>query len=117
MEIGHVPFKLKDEIQKQYREVVDKLFEKMDVNKFEMTKAGFQNKVEMLKSGPDSGRRLSQERYNLANRVAKIKDEVTVWENNIGFLPIQNNLNCLVGNLNKRLNGQKRRFRRLKPKC
>jgi hypothetical protein len=41
--------------------------------------------VEMLKSGPDSGRRLSKERFNLVSRVTKIKEEVTLWENNIGF--------------------------------
>lgn len=85
MEIGHVPFKFKDEIQQQFREAVDKLFDKMDVNKLEMSKAGFQNKVEMLKSGPDSGRRLSKERFNLVNRASKIKEDVALWENNIGF--------------------------------
>jgi hypothetical protein len=85
MEIGHVPFKFKDEIQQQFREAVDKLFDKMDVNKMEMTKTGFQNKVDMLKSSPDSGRRLSKERFNLVNRMTKIKEDVALWENNIGF--------------------------------
>ncbi|HEY9115877.1 MAG TPA: DUF349 domain-containing protein [Bacteroidales bacterium] len=85
MEIGHVPYKIKDEIQHQYRDAIDKLFDKMDVSKTEMTKAGFQSKVDMLKSSPDADRRLSKERFHLVNKVTKIKEDVALLENNIGF--------------------------------
>ena len=58
LEIGFVPFKEKDTIQDEYRDVIDKLISTMDINKIELTKADFQNKIEMLKAAPDSDRRI-----------------------------------------------------------
>ncbi|MCB2208533.1 MAG: DUF349 domain-containing protein [Bacteroidetes bacterium] len=85
LEIGFVPFKVKDTIQDEYREVIDKLISSMDINKIELTKADFQNKIEMLKAAPDSDRRLSKEFFNVENKIKKIKEDVALWENNIGF--------------------------------
>lgn len=85
LEIGFVPFKDKDTIQDEYREVVDKLISTMDINKTELTKADFKNKIEMLKAAPDSNRRISQELFNVENKIKKIKEDVALWENNIGF--------------------------------
>jgi hypothetical protein len=85
LEIGFVPFKQKDSIQDEYREVVDKLISAMDINKIELTKADFKNKIEMLKAAPDSDRRLSQELFSVENKIKKIREDVALWENNIGF--------------------------------
>ncbi len=85
LEIGFVPFKVKDAIQDEYREAIDKLISSMDINKIELTKADFQNKIEMLKAAPDSDRRLSKEFFNVENKIKKIKEDVALWENNIGF--------------------------------
>lgn len=85
LEIGFVPFKEKDAIQDQYREVIDKLISEMDINKLELTKSDFKNKIEMLKAAPDANRRISQELFNVENKIKKIKEDVALWENNIGF--------------------------------
>jgi len=85
LEIGFVPFKVKDTIQDEYREAIDKLISAMDINKIELTKADFENKIEMLKAAPDSDRRLSKEFFNVENKIKKIKEDVALWENNIGF--------------------------------
>ena len=57
----------------------------MDINKIELTKADFKNKIEMLKAAPDSDRRLSQELFSVENKIKKIREDVALWENNIGF--------------------------------
>ncbi len=85
LEVGFVPFKDKDAIQDEYRDVIDKLISTMDINKIELTKADFKNKIEMLKAAPDSDRRISQELFSVENKIKKIKEDVALWENNIGF--------------------------------
>lgn len=85
MDIGHVPFKEKDKLQHEYREAVDALIDKMDINKSELTQSGFKNKIEMLKNDPDAEWRLKKERNYLFSKISKIKEDVALWENNIGF--------------------------------
>lgn len=85
MEIGHVPFKEKDDLQHSYRKAVDELIEKMDINKSELSRSGYENKIEMLKNDPDSDWKLKKERNHLQNKINKIKEDVALWENNIGF--------------------------------
>ena len=85
LEIGHVPFKEKDKIQHDYREAVDRLIDKMDINKNELSKSGYKSKIEMLKNDPDGDWKIKKERNHLLNRINKIKEDVALWENNIGF--------------------------------
>jgi len=85
LEIGFVPFKEKEAIHDEYRDTIDKLISGMEINKLELTKSDFQNKIEMLKAAPDAGRRLSKERFNVENKIKKVKEDVALWENNIGF--------------------------------
>ncbi len=85
IEIGYVPFKEKDKIQTTYRAAIDKLVGKMDINKSELSSADFKNRIDLLKSSPDGGKRLSKERIFISGKIKKIKEDLDVWENNIGF--------------------------------
>jgi len=85
LEIGHVPFKEKDKVQQDYREAIDKLIDKLDINKNELSKSGYKSKIEMFKNDPDGDWKIKKERNHLLNRINKIKEDVALWENNIGF--------------------------------
>jgi hypothetical protein len=85
MEIGHVPMKDKDAVQKQYRKAIDELLNKMDINKLELSKTAFKSKVDIMKNDPDASWKLNKERNNISARIKKLQDDVAVWENNIGF--------------------------------
>ncbi|MEJ2595972.1 MAG: DUF349 domain-containing protein, partial [bacterium] len=85
MEIGFVPFKEKDRLQKEYRQAVDALIEKMDINRMELSKAGFEEKVEIMKNDPNADQMISRERSGLQKRIREISDEIALWENNITF--------------------------------
>ena len=45
MDIGHVPFKDKDRVQQDYRSAIDALIDKMEINKGELTRAGYEERV------------------------------------------------------------------------
>ncbi|MDP2724119.1 MAG: DUF349 domain-containing protein [Bacteroidales bacterium] len=85
VEIGHVPFQMKDKVQHEYREAIDKLMNKLDLSRMEATASDFRNKVELMKTGPEADRRLYKERNVLVAKMKHLQDDVMLWENNIGF--------------------------------
>ena len=85
MDTGHVPFKDKDKLQKKYREAIDQLIDKMDIDRQELSQTDYKNKIDMLKGDKDSEWRLEKERTNLMGKMKKLNDEIALWENNIGF--------------------------------
>lgn len=77
--IGHVPFKEKDRIYKQYRTVVDALFDKLNLS-------ASKKKLSNFKSNLGKGNNLYREREKLVRVHENLKNEIKTYENNIGFL-------------------------------
>lgn len=77
--VGHVPFKEKDKVYKQYRGLIDGLFDKLHVSESARRVSNFRKKVS--ESGnPD------RERERLLQAYDRIKNEIKTYENNLGFL-------------------------------
>lgn len=85
MAIGHVPMKMKDAVQNEYRKLIDGLFDKMRLNENEATTEEYRAIVSGMKEDPDSRDKVRRERTNLQNRIQKLRDEIATLENNIGF--------------------------------
>jgi len=77
--IGHVPFKDKDKIYKQYRHVVDALFDKLNLS-------ASKKKLNNFKSNLNKEANLYREREKLVRAYENMKNEIKTYENNIGFL-------------------------------
>ncbi len=116
VEIGHVPFNQKDKVQAAYREHIDKLFDKLSINRMEVTAQNYQKHVEELMDAPDDGRRLSRERNYLSNKLRTLQEEITVWENNIGFFSSSKQSNKLKEDFEKKIEKAKRELEILKGK-
>ena len=85
MAIGHVPMKVKDAIQNEYRSLIDGLFDKMRANDNELTANEYRSMISGLKEDPDSRDKVRRERMNLQGKIQKLRDEIATLENNIGF--------------------------------
>ena len=116
LEIGFVPFKEKEAIHDEYRDTIDKLISGMEINKLELTKSDFQNKIEMLKATPDAGRRLSKERFNIENKIKKVKEDVALWENNIGFFSSSKQSELLKNEFQSKIDKAKKEISMLQAK-
>ena len=93
-EIGFVPIKQKEAIQKQYKEVVDKLFGALRGNERERNFDKFRNRISTLKQSGD--KRLRYERERLYNKVKQLEADIATLENNIGFFAGSKNAESLV---------------------
>lgn len=77
--IGHVPFKDKDKLYKQYHQVIDKLFDKLNLS-------ASQKKLSSFKSTISKEGNLYREREKLVRAYENMKNEIQTYENNLGFL-------------------------------
>lgn len=84
-EIGHVPIKLKDSINKEFRSIINQIYDKLDLDASEKSKLHFKSKLESLKNAPKSFGRIRNERDKIASKMDKLQGNIILWENNIGF--------------------------------
>jgi hypothetical protein len=81
--IGHVPFKEKDKVYKEYREAVDHQFEVLNVDASQRRLDNFKNNLKDISSKGEN--KLYREREKLVRAYEHLKSEIATYENNIGF--------------------------------
>ena len=95
--IGHVPYKDKDRIYKQYRALVDSLFNKMN-------QSASKKKLSNFKSNLKKEGNIYRERERLMRIHDNMKNEIKTYENNIGFLTSSSKKgNSLVNEMNRKI--------------
>ena len=100
--IGHVPYKEKDKLYKEYHEVLDRLYKDLHVTAARRRMDNFRNNLKKVADrGADA---LDNERGRLMRRFEQLKQEVNTYENNLGFLNISSKKgNSLIDEMNRRI--------------
>ncbi|MDO4756051.1 MAG: DUF349 domain-containing protein, partial [Parabacteroides sp.] len=86
--IGHVPFKEKDKIYKEYHEAVDSQFDRFREDQSDRKMQAFRNNLNELGNKEKAKGKLFNEREKLMRMYERMKNELQTYENNIGFLSI-----------------------------
>lgn len=86
--IGHVPFKEKDKVYKEYHEAVDSQFDRLKVNQNDRKMQSFRSNLNDMAGGEHGKGKLYGEREKLMRMYDRMKNELQTYENNIGFLSI-----------------------------
>ena len=107
MAIGYVPMKYKEATQDEYRKSIDALFEKMKITQNEISTAEYRNMVEGLKDDPESRDKVRRERNILTNKITKLREEIIVLENNIGFFSSSKQSELMRAEYEKKINRAK----------
>ena len=79
--IGHVPYRDKDKVYADYREAVDKAFDKLDMKGTRASLANFESSISQMGGGD----KMSREREKLVRAYEAKCSELTTCENNMGF--------------------------------
>ncbi len=108
--IGKVPFKEKDLIYNDYKAAIDVHYSKLKLEGAEKEKVLFQAKIDSLKSSPNAERAFDQERRDIQNKIALLKQEVQQYENNLGFFAKSKNANPLIQEIEIKINAAKRKI-------
>ena len=116
IEIGFVPMKHKDTINKEYRELIDGLFDTMRKNQNEASTNDFREMMESWKGDPNAGERVRKESSKLQTRIQKLRDEIAAMENNIGFFSNSKNSELMRAEYEKKINKAKEDLKVLEEK-
>ena len=96
--VGHVPFKEKDRIYKQYRTLVDALFNKLNMSASQKKLKNFKSSISNKENN------IYREREKLVRAYENMKNEIQTYENNLGFLNSASKKgNSLVQEMNRKV--------------
>ena len=105
-EIGFVPIKHKEELQKSYKTALDKLFASVRGADREQQMNKFKNKVSSMREA--GGKGLRSEREKLYNRVKQLEQEIQTLENNIGFFAKSKGAEAMIAAVEEKIARAKR---------
>ena len=100
--IGHVPFKEKDKLYKEYHAVLDKLYKDLKISTAKRKLSNFkQNLKQVAERGENA---LDNERARLFRQYEALKQEIQTYENNLGFLNASSKKgNSLIDEMNRKV--------------
>ena len=100
--IGHVPYKEKDNIYKEYHSILDKLYKDLHINIARKRLDNFKSNLKnVARKGEDA---LDNERAKLMHRYEALKGEINTYENNLGFLnDYSKKGNSLIDEMNRKV--------------
>ena len=100
--VGHVPFKEKDKLYEEYHSVLNKVYKELRISNGKRHLNNFKNN---LKNVAEQGTNaLDNERGKLLRRYDQLRNEITTYENNLGFLNAASKKgNSLVEEMNRKV--------------
>ena len=105
-EIGYVPIKQKDAIQKKYKEAVDVMFATLRGSERDRSMNRFKERLQSMKGSGD--KRLRSERERLYNKVRQMEQDIALLENNIGFFSKSKNAESMIADIQEKIAKAKR---------
>lgn len=116
IQIGFVPKKDKDRIYTAYREALNKRFGELKINAEDMKHNRYQSKINDIMNNPDAEKLIDKEKNFLKNKLAKLKEDIVLWENNLGFFSNSKNAEIITAEFRKKIEFAKREVKDLEYK-
>ena len=112
-ELGHVPKNEKDRIYNEYRDAVNKRFADLKVSVEDVKHDNFKNKIDNILNNPNAERLLDKEMKFLSNKLTQLREDINLWENNLGFFANSKNADLLKAEFNKKIEAAKEEAKEL----
>lgn len=100
-EIGHVPYRLKEEIYKEYRTVCDRLYEAFAASRQNERRRDFEGQMNKLKGDE---RKIRTEREKLQRSIELKEQDLKNYRNNLAFFNVKSSAgNSLVKDIERKI--------------
>ena len=100
--VGHVPFRDKDKIYKEYHDILDRLNKELNISVARRKLDNFKSNLKNIAKHGDEA--IDNERARLLRRYEQLKSEINTYENNIGFLNVSSKKgNSLIDEMNRKV--------------
>jgi hypothetical protein len=115
-EIGHVPIRKKEEVQKKYREAIDKLFDDLNLDESKRNLLKFRTKMASFSESSHGQNKMRMERDKYMTRMKQLESDLVLLDNNIGFFAKSKNAETLIKDVKKKIEQTRRKIELLKDK-
>lgn len=113
-EIGHVPYKQKDKVYAQYREICDAIYESINAKREDERRQNFEGQLNKLK-GDD--RKIKSERDRLQRVIEQKQNDLKTYQNNLGFFNVKSSAgNSMVKDMERKMARLEEEIKDLKAK-
>ena len=113
-EIGHVPRRDKEKVMGEYRSLLNGIFEKLKISAREAEETSYRERVRNFAG--DSRRFVNNERQELAEKIEKLRSDLKLWENNLGFLASSKQADLLKEEFEKKMQAARQQIALLQAK-
>ncbi|OFY32254.1 MAG: hypothetical protein A2275_18425 [Bacteroidetes bacterium RIFOXYA12_FULL_35_11] len=114
MNIGHVPIKMKDELQKKFREAINKHYSNLNLDRSKTEMMQFKNRIQSYSNEDKPKDKIYSEKLKINDRIRAIEGDLHLWENNIGFFSKSKNAEALIKDFNDKIQKAKSEIQMLK---
>ncbi len=115
-DIGHVPFKDKDAIQNDFRDVINKHFDALRIDEKRRNLMKFKSKVVNNTTTGRGQNKMRFEREKYMTKLKQMESDLALLDNNIGFFANTKNASALIDDVNQKIASTKEKIEFLKEK-
>ena len=113
-EAGYVPMAEKERLHKEFRAEIDGIFERLKISAREAEETAYRERLHNI--GGDAKKFVMGERQELTEKIEKLRNDLSVWENNLGFLASSKQADLLKAEFEKKMQGARQQIALLQAK-
>lgn len=114
MEVGFVPMNQKERLKKEYHAALDAQFEKLKISAREAEETAFRERIR--NAGVDAKKFVANEKNEILDKIEKLRADLKLWENNLGFLASSKQADLLKSEFEKKMRGARQEIALLEAK-
>ncbi len=113
-EVGYVPMAEKERLHKEFRGEIDRIFEQLKISAREAEETAYRERLRNV--GGDTRRFVQNEKQELHDRIEKLRNDLNLWENNLGFFASSKQADLLKQEFEKKMQGARQQIALLQAK-
>ncbi|MBP5516363.1 MAG: DUF349 domain-containing protein [Bacteroidales bacterium] len=113
MEVGYVPIAEKQRLQKEFRDTINGLFEQLKISAREAEANAYRERIRSVAGNRQAA---NGERDNLNEQIQKLRNDINLWENNLGFLASSKQADLLKEEFEKKMQSARQQIALLEAK-
>ena len=113
-EVGFVPAADKERLQKEFRGEINRIFEQLKISAREAEETAYRERLRSI--GGDAKRFVNNEKQELHEKIEKLRSDLNLWENNLGFLASSKQADLLKQEFEKKMQGARQQIALLQAK-
>jgi len=115
-QIGHTPIKDREKLANEFRSLINKQFDKLNLDEGNINFQKFKSKLENWKVTKQFNEKIGLERIKIIQKLKQLETDIVIWENNIGFFIKSKNSDALVRDFTNKINIGKENIKLLNDK-